>query len=102
MIMITRRQARRLRSIFRRSALGIGHRGPAPPLVLRAGGTELRAEYRYNGLAVAHVEPGAFLPREVIALPLDALADVEGGDDSPVVLEAERAWLEEHWLLSPV
>ena len=36
MITITRRQARRLRGLFRRSALGIGHRGPVPPLVFHA------------------------------------------------------------------
>jgi hypothetical protein len=41
MITITRRQARRLRGVFRRSVLGIAHRGIIPPLVLRAEGTKL-------------------------------------------------------------
>ena len=89
MITISRRQARRLRGLFRRSVLGIGQRGPTiPPLVFRAEGSQLRAQHRYNGLAVKHSEPGVFGPQEAIALPLDALADVEGKDDSPVVLEA--------------
>ena len=88
MITLTRRQARRLRGVFRRSVLGIAHRGPIPPLVLRAEGSQLRAQYRYAGLAVEHVEPARPGPAEAIALPLDALADLEGRDDSPVVLEA--------------
>src|SRR4051794_28601359 len=91
MTTITRRQARRLRAVFRRSALGIGHRGAVPPLVLRAGGAQLRAQHRYAALAVEHVEhvgPGTFGPDEAVALPLEALAEIEGRDDSPVVLEA--------------
>ncbi len=88
MITITRRQARRLRAVFRRSVLGVGHRGAVPPLVFRADGAELRAEHRYNGLAVAHAFPSPSRPAEAIAFPLDALADVEGRDDSLVVLEA--------------
>jgi hypothetical protein len=64
MITITRRQARRLRGIFRRSVLGIGHRGTIPPLMLHAEGTQLRAQYRYAPvLAVEHVGPGRGTPR---------------------------------------
>src|SRR3954453_6570978 len=89
MITLTRRQARRLRGVFRRSVLGIAHKGRAvPPLVFHAGGTQLRAHHRYQGLAVEHVEPGEFPPERTIALPLDALADFEGRDESPVALEA--------------
>jgi hypothetical protein len=88
-ITLTRRQARSLRGIFRRSVLGISHRGIIPPLVLRTEGTGLRAQYRYaKVLAVEHALPGAFTAGETIALPLDALADFEGRSDSPVVLEA--------------
>ena len=36
MITITRRQARRLRAVFRRHPLGITHKGPVPTLVFRA------------------------------------------------------------------
>jgi hypothetical protein len=88
MITIERRQARRLRSLFRRSVLGIAHRGSIPPLVLRAELTQLRAQYRYGALALEHVQPGTYRPAEAIALPLDALADCESRDDSPVVLES--------------
>src|SRR4051812_27233553 len=88
MITITRRQARRLRAVFRRHVLGIAHRGPIPPLVFRAEGTQLRAQHRYAALAVEHAEPYTGLPHEAIALPLDALAEFEGRDESPVVLEA--------------
>jgi hypothetical protein len=88
MITLTRSQVRRLRSAFRRSALGITHRGTIPPLVLRADGAQLRAHYRYRDLAVEHVEPGSYRPAETVAIPLDALADFEGPADTPVVLEA--------------
>jgi hypothetical protein len=89
MITITRRQARCLRGIFRRSALGISHRGIIPPLVLRAEGTQLRAHYRYVPvITVEYVECGVFSADETIGLPLDALADFEGRDASEVVLEA--------------
>ena len=87
MITLTRGQVRRLRSVFRRSTLGIHHKGAIPPLVLRADGGQLRAHYRYRDLAVAHVEPGGDRPAAAVAIPLDALADFEGSGDTPVVLE---------------
>jgi hypothetical protein len=59
MITLTRNQVRRLRVAFRRSALGITNRGMIPPLVLRAEGTQLRAQYRYRDLAIEHVELGS-------------------------------------------
>ena len=88
MITITRRQAHGLRGVFRRSALGLIRRGPVPFLVLRAEGRQLRAVYRYGALAVEHV--GSCDPSSdgMVMLPLDALADFEGRDETPVVLEA--------------
>ena len=88
MITLTRSQVRRLRSVFRRSTLGIHHKGTIPPLVLRTDGGQLRAQYRYRDLAVELVEPGSDRPAAVVPIPLDALADFEGAADSPVVLEA--------------
>ena len=88
MITITRETARRLRSILRRSVLGITYRGTIPPLLLRAEGTQLRAHYRYGPVAVEHIESGPFGPVSSIALPLDALADFEGRDGKPVAIEA--------------
>src|SRR4051812_21534318 len=88
MLTITRRHARCLRGVYRRHVLGIAHRGAIPPLVLRAEGSQLRARYRYAALAVEHVWPGPTRPGEEVALPLDALAELEGRDDSDVVLEA--------------
>ena len=88
MITLTRNQVRRLRQVFRRSVLGITHKGTIPPLVLRAEGAQLRAHYRYRDLAVECVEPGSYRPAMSLAIPLDALADFEGSKDSPVVLEA--------------
>ena len=89
MITLSRRQARRLRATFRRHALGLSARGPVPPLVLVAEpGAGLRVRHHTAALAVEFLLAGRFAPAEAIALPLDALADVEGPDDSPVVLEA--------------
>jgi hypothetical protein len=88
MITLTRSQVRRLRSVFRRSTLGIAHRGIVSELVLRTEGGQLRAQHRYCDLAVDYVEPGDHRPASGLAIPLDALADFEGAADAPVILEA--------------
>ena len=88
MITITRQTVRRLRAVFRRSLLGITHRGPIPPLVLHAERGRLRVQFQYQSLAVEHVEPGGLRELDSIPVPLESLADIEGRDDSPVVLEA--------------
>jgi hypothetical protein len=88
MITLTRSQVRRLRVAFRRSALGIAHRGIVSELVLRAEGDQLRAQHRYCDLAVECVEAGSDRPAASLAIPLDALADFEGPADTPVVLES--------------
>jgi hypothetical protein len=88
LITITRCEVRTLRSILRRATLGIRHRSSIPPLVLHAEGTHLRAQYRYDSLAVEYLEPGSYRPLDSIPVPLDVLGDIEGRDDSPVVLES--------------
>jgi hypothetical protein len=88
LITTTRNAVKRLRAVYRRSALGITHKGAIPPLVLHAEGRQLRAQYRYEGLAVEHVEPGGARQLDSIPVPLEALADVEGRDDGPVEIES--------------
>lgn len=88
MITLTRREARCLHGVFRRSLLGIGHKGLIPPLVIRTEGPELRAQYRYGSLAVEHVLTVEARPSTILAVPLDALALCEGRDSTPVVVEA--------------
>jgi hypothetical protein len=88
MITLTRRQARCLRGVFRRSFLGIAHRGPIPPLVLHVEEGQLRARHRYGALAVEHTGPSAWPSGGSVALPLEALADLEGRDESNLALEA--------------
>src|SRR4051812_4885741 len=89
MFLITRKQSRRLRAVLRRHPLGIAHKGPVPPLVLRADPAHgLRVRHHQAALTVECVLPGTGRPEGAIALPLDALADFEGKDDAPVVLEA--------------
>ena len=87
MITLTRNQARRLRVVFRRPALGIAHRGPIPPMVVMAEGDRLLARHRYAHLAVEHASPLAWPSSGSVALPLEALAELEGGDDSTVALD---------------
>jgi hypothetical protein len=87
-ITLTRSLVKRLRQVFRRSTLGITHRGIISELVLRAEGSQLRAQHRYCDLAIEHVEAGSYRPATGIAIPPDALADFEGSADSPVVLES--------------
>jgi hypothetical protein len=87
MITLTRRQARCLRGVLRRSSLGLPRSGPIAPLVLRADGRQLRAQYRYAGLAVEHTSPCARADSGALAIPLETLAEFEGRDEAPVVLE---------------
>ncbi len=87
MITITRRQAHGLRAIFRRSVLGIAHRGSVEPLVFQAESGQLCARHRYAHLAIEHSCPVAWPSSGTVALPLDALTDLEGRDDSVVALD---------------
>ena len=77
MITITRHAARRLRAMLRRSVLGITHRGALPPLVLHAESQHLRAQYRYQGLAIEYVDANGHRLLDSIPVPLHALADFE-------------------------
>ena len=88
MITFTRRQARGLRGVFRRSVLGLTQRGPAPLLFLRADGGLLRAHYRYGALAVEYAAACDSRSEGMVTLPLDALAEFEGRDETAVALEA--------------
>jgi hypothetical protein len=45
-------------------------------------------QHHYDGLAVEYVEQGSYLPVINIAIPLDAMADFEGRENSLVILEA--------------
>jgi hypothetical protein len=44
-------------------------------------------QFRHEHLAVEHIEPGSYEPAIAIALPLSALVDFEGREQSPVVIE---------------
>ena len=89
MITISRRQARRLRAVFRRHALGFTHKGAAPPLIFVPDpDVGLRVRHYQPHLAVECVVRCVQGSQEPLALPLDALADLEGSEYSPLVLEA--------------
>jgi hypothetical protein len=87
MIEITRSLARSFRAVCRRASK-VGSR--ALPVVFTAGRDKLTVHTHQGEVAVAYHQPGEYAP-EVIALPLDVLAEVEGKDDSPMVLERTGA-----------
>jgi hypothetical protein len=91
MITLTRLQIRRLRTIFRRAILGINNRGAVPPIVFRVREGRLRVQHRYRDLAVEHVEAGDDQAGTTVAIPLDAMGEFEGRDESPVIVEAIAA-----------
>ena len=98
MIAITRAQARLLRALFRRRPLGLPPRGPVPPLMLVAdGGAGLRVRHQGADLAVEWALPVRSSPAGSIPLPLDALAECEGGDATPVVLESAAGGTVVRW-----
>ena len=87
MILLTRRQARGLRGVLRRPVLGITHAGPVPPLILLAENGRLRTRHRQDACAVecfTRCDPRA---AGTVSLPLDALIEFAGPDDTPVRLE---------------
>ena len=89
MITLTRCQARDLRAVLRRRALGIAHRGELPPLIVVAEpGVGLRVRFHHPPLALDCLLPGDPRRGGPVALPLEALAELEGRDDTPVTLEA--------------
>ena len=92
MITFSRRQARRLRTVFRRHALGITHKGAVPPLVLVADpAVGLRVRHHQPSLAVETVLRCPQGVQPPLCLPLDALTDLEGSEDAPIVLQAPGA-----------
>ena len=83
MITITRRQARRLRGVFRRSRLGIAHRGSSrrwssTPRARNCGRTIGTPTWPSSTSSPAATGSSRRSP-----LPLDALADFEGRDEQP-------------------
>jgi hypothetical protein len=91
MITLTRRQARSLRAVCRRSTLGITHRGPVSPLVLSVDGERLRVRHRHGPLAIEHAAASAWPSSGSVVLPLEALADLEGRDEATIALESIAA-----------
>jgi hypothetical protein len=83
MIEITRSLARSFRAVCRRASR-TGSR--TLPVVFTSGPKGLTIHSHQGEVAVAYRLPGDFAP-EVIALPVDVLAEVEGKEDSPVMLE---------------
>jgi hypothetical protein len=82
-ITITRRQALRLRSVFRRA---FGTRGPGPAVCFTAGVGTLSVKARFGDMAVEYTEPRDGTA-ETLWLPFQALGDFEGKKDEPVHIE---------------
>ncbi len=50
----------------------------------------LRVQFQYQSLSVEHIESGSNSEIDSIPAPLEALVDIEGRDESPVVFEAAQ------------
>ena len=84
MIEITRNTARQVRAVFRRSAWPACDRRSPPPIVFRADGQHLTIFSTALEIGAAFIQAAA---ADTIILPGRALADFEGRDGSPVLLE---------------
>ncbi len=90
MICITRRQIRSLRPLFRRTALGITSRSQVSLVVFSADERGLRAHGLSPHVAVECVVHTESKASAQAVIPLEALADLEGRDDTVVVIEPEN------------
>jgi hypothetical protein len=92
-ITIPRALARTGRAVFRRLA---GRAGPPPAVELLAGAAGLRLRCQTPEVAAEYHLPGGH-PDASLVLPLAALADCEGRDDSPVTLRPSGKAVEARW-----
>ena len=86
MIEIPRSLARRLSAVLR-SSFRKPYYPHAPVVDFHADADGLRVRAAQGEVAVEYRQPGSMRPAAV-ALPLDALAAMEGRDDTPVILES--------------
>ncbi len=87
MICITRRQIRSLRPLFRRTVLGVSSRTDVPTVVFHADehGLVVRVTGAHVSIeCVIHKQSAA---AEEAVVPLDALADLEGRDDTAISID---------------
>jgi hypothetical protein len=85
-IEITRRLARQLRAVLRKAVPQGAGRLPRPPLALHANPDGLRVRAHQRDVAVEYRQPGT-RPADTIALPSEALDDLEGAREAVVLLE---------------
>ena len=95
MIVITRRLAKRLKTVFRQ-ALNITSRGENPIVQLAGGPEGLRIRCG-NGQAAAEFHLGGEQPGETIHVPFELLADIEGGRDVPVEIRTHDGRVTASW-----
>ncbi len=91
MIVITRRLARRLKTVFRQ-ALDITTRREWPIVQLAGGPQGLRIRCG-NGQAAAEFHLDGEQPDETIFVPFELFADIEGGRDVPVEIQLALPFL---------
>src|SRR5437764_54409 len=86
MISLSRLLARRVRAVLKKLTPRGAARSARPPLEILTGPEGLRLRVRLPQVEVEYRQPGPLAP-ESLVLPLDALADLEGGRETPVTLE---------------
>ncbi len=95
MIVITRRLAKRLKTVFRQ-ALNITSRNENP-IVRLAGGPEGLRVRCGNGQAATEFHLEGEQPDETIYVPFELLADIEGGRDVPVEIREHQGRVTASW-----
>jgi hypothetical protein len=87
MILFTRAVARDFRALFARCVSG-RPRGPAPPVIVRAHDVRRTvAATTPDGVTLTHCSPAAKVGDDLLVLPAEVMAEVEGGTDEPVTLD---------------
>lgn len=87
MIVITRRLAKRLKTVFRQ-ALHLTGRANLPTIQLAAGADGLHARC-HNGRAAAEFHLAGEQPEQTLCIPFDLLSDIEGGREVPVEISSQ-------------
>jgi DNA polymerase III sliding clamp (beta) subunit (PCNA family) len=95
LIIITRRLAKRLKTVFRQ-ALSISGRGTKPIVQLAAGSHGLRIRCG-NGRAAVEFRLDGEQPEETLFIPFDLLSDVDGGRETPVEIRSQDGKVTATW-----
>jgi hypothetical protein len=97
LIEISRSLVRTFRTVLKKLVTVGGTREPATPVVFRAGRTGLHIQARKNPIALEYCQAGTYAAEE-IAVPAEALAELEARKDTPLRLENNPSGVVATWM----